>query len=141
MQHIFPLFSDEHRCPATELIEEGYQHQWPFATNTQLHLLADSTIWYIDGTFKVVSRPFTQMVSVHAFLKKDSDMKQVPLVFAMMSGKRKEDYVAVFEAISQMLPLRPKVERFVVDYEAGKNAIFIYIIMLCLVIGIRLCMN
>ena len=76
------------------------------------------------------------MVSVHAFLKKDSDMKQVSLVFAMMSGKRKEDYVAVFEAISQMLPLRPKVERFVVDYEAGKNAIFIYIIMPCLVIGI-----
>ena len=103
----------------------GHRHV-VFATSTQLHLLADSTIWYIDGTFRVVSRPFTQMVSAHAFLKKDSDMKQVPLVFARMSGKRKEDYVAVFEAISQMLPLRPKVERFAVDYEAGKNAILIY---------------
>ena len=93
---------------------------------THLHLLADATIWYIDGTFKVVSRPFTQMVSVHSFLNKDNNMKQVLLMFAMMAGKRMEDYVAVFEAISQTLPLRPKVESFVVDYEASKNAILIY---------------
>ena len=97
-----------------------------FSTSTQLHLLADATIWYINGTFKVLSHPFTQLVSEHAFLKKDRTLKQVPLVFVMMSGKRKEDYVAVFEAVSQMLPLHPKVERFVVDYEEGENAILLY---------------
>ena len=46
-------------------------------------------------------------------------MKQVPLVFVLMTGKSKEDYLAVIRAVMAELPLRPQVEKFVVDFEAA----------------------
>ena len=55
-----------------------------FASNRQLDVLASSKVWYMDGTFKIVRKPFTQMFSIHAFLRTGDDTKQVPLVFCMM---------------------------------------------------------
>ena len=47
------------------------------ATNDQLKFLARCRRWYIDGTFKIVAKPFYQLLSIHGFLKKDDMMKQV----------------------------------------------------------------
>jgi hypothetical protein len=66
-----------------------------FATNEQLRLLSQSKTWYVDATFYVVKTPFTQLFSVHAFLREDNVTKQVPLAFALMSGKKKSDYKKV----------------------------------------------
>ena len=57
-----------------------------FATNRQLTLLARARTWYVDGTFHVV----TQLWSIHAFVRVDDEMKQVPLVFVLMSSRRAE---------------------------------------------------
>ena len=58
----------------------------------------------MDGTFKVIKAPFTQLYSVQAFVKQNGDIKQVPLVFILMSGKRKRDYRRVLKAVQNILP-------------------------------------
>jgi len=58
-------------------VRRGDQRHLIFATTEQLKLLAKCRRWYIDGTFKVIAKPFVQLVSIHGFLKKDDMMKQV----------------------------------------------------------------
>ena len=66
-----------------------------FATTEQLVHLGRAKTWYIDGTSKFVRHPFTQLLTINAFVRKHDYAKQVPLVFALMSGKKRKDYRAV----------------------------------------------
>ncbi|KAK2168306.1 hypothetical protein LSH36_18g06023 [Paralvinella palmiformis] len=67
---------------------------------------------------RVVKRAFYQSLSILAFVKSGTCNKQVPLVFILMSGKRRSDYVAVLKSIIDLLPRSLVVCRIVLDFEA-----------------------
>lgn len=89
-----------------------------FATADQLELLAQAKCWYTDATSKVVRKPFMQLFSIHAVIQSGENVKQIPLVFALMSQRRKKDYKAVLKAIKQAVPMEPKLTRVLMDFEA-----------------------
>ena len=68
---------------------------------------------YANATFRVVKASFTQLFGMHAFVKTGSCVKQVPLAFCLMSGKRKVDYAAVINIVIQLLPTPLTVRRVV----------------------------
>jgi len=63
-----------------------------FTTPEQLSFLSRAKTWYIDGTFYVVGKLLYQLLSVHAYVKSEDNVKQIPLAFAIMSGKKRKDY-------------------------------------------------
>jgi hypothetical protein len=73
--------------------------------------------WFADGTFDASKKPFSQLFSLHAFIRKGDSVKQVPLFFALMSSKRAKDYKAVLDTLLNLLPVEPNVEEFVSDFE------------------------
>ena len=88
-----------------------------FASDKQLEILSQSKTWYMDATFKLCRHPFTQLFTVNAFVKKDNHVKQVPLAFALMSGRKKGDYKAVLQALLSILPNNPRVKKVTLDFE------------------------
>ena len=72
-----------------------------------------------DAKFGVVKASSTQLFGVHAFVKSGSGVKQVPLAFCLMSGKRKQDYIDVINSIIQLLSTPLAVRRMVLYFEAA----------------------
>lgn len=91
-----------------------------FATSDQLCLLKNAKTWYMDGTFKIVKEPFTQLFSIHAFLKgENGNIKQTPLVMVLMSRRKTKDYIAVLRAILELMNGETSMEKAVLDFEAA----------------------
>ena len=88
-----------------------------FATDQQLEFLARAKSWYINATFKLCRGPFSQLMKVNAFIRKDDHVKQVPLLFMLMSGRKKSDYCKVFEELIEIPPSVPKVQQITLDFE------------------------
>ena len=59
-------------------------------------------------------------MSIHAFVKSNGKMGQVPLAFIIMSRRQTRDYVAVFRKVRELLD-SPAVEEFCIDFEKGTH--------------------
>lgn len=79
-----------------DILKQGRRHLI-FATDDQLRLLRKAKSWYIDQAFKFCQEPFKQLLTISAFVSSEDDVKQVPLVFVLMSGSEKKDYRKVSE--------------------------------------------
>lgn len=100
-------------------VRVGERRHLIFATNDQLKLLAKAKRWYADATFKVVRQPFTQLFSIHAFVQRDGNFKQVPLLFALMSGKRRKDYKKILAKTKEIVGDSFKLTEILIDFEAS----------------------
>ena len=77
-------------------------------------------VCYVNGTFKVVRRPFTQLFSIHAFMECDGNVKQMPLLFVFnVWYKRRRDYKKVFNRTKEILDGQLKVKEVILDFEAS----------------------
>ena len=88
-----------------------------FATDQQLEYLARAKTWYVDATFKLCRHPFHQLLTINAFIRKDDHAKQVPLLFVLMSGRKKSDYRKVLKQLLEILPSAPAVQQITLDFE------------------------
>ena len=57
-------------------------------------------------------------------MRSDEQAEQVPLLFALMSGRRKWDYRAVLQAAIDLLPSPPEVRSITLDFETALWNVF-----------------
>ena len=69
---------------------QGRRH-FLLATTFMLSLLLSAKNWFVDGTFRVDRATFVQLFSIHAFIRQGDNLKQIPLVYFLMSGKSSKD--------------------------------------------------
>jgi hypothetical protein len=72
----------------------------------------------LTSKIKVTKAPFMQLFTINCFISSGAATKQVPLLYVIMSRRRKKDYLAVFRSLLHLLP-RTSVQKFVADFEKG----------------------
>lgn len=120
----FPIntegFPEGFFCDAVTATSKGEERRHLiFGTQVQLRMLSNLKRWFMDGTFKLVARPFRQLYSIHGFIKgENKNKKQEAFLHVFMTRRRTEDYVAVFTYLKQILHA-PQVVEFVSDFETA----------------------
>ena len=74
-----------------------------FASEAQLEMMSSAKQWFVDGTFKVVKRPFYQLLTIHSFVKSRNNCKMIPLAFCLMSRCQKWDYIELKLCIQKII--------------------------------------
>ena len=88
-----------------------------FATDTDLRLLAQASMVYVDGTFRTAPHPYTQFFTIHG----EVNSFVMKLACGLLSHKNAQSYEEVFRAIStRILNLTGQqwlLQEIVTDYE------------------------
>ena len=102
------LYFQIDEAETSEFLQADVRHRGQrhiiFATSQQLQFLTDAHRLYFDGTFKVIREPFKQLYSVHAYIESGDAIKQVPLMYIFMSGRKESDYIEVLKAMQRLVP-------------------------------------
>jgi hypothetical protein len=96
--HIFATFQIEKDFGDKFILDdikfEGMRHLI-FVKKDQLELIRESRNWFIGGTYKMVQHPFVQLITIHRFVRSGDNSKQVPIVYILLSRRRRSDYIKV----------------------------------------------
>ena len=87
-----------------------------FMSEHQMQILKSAKTWYMDGTFRVIRKPFTQLYGILAFLISGECKKQIVVAHVFMSRRTAADYEAVFRSIKSTVG-EVAVERVVGEFE------------------------
>ena len=87
-----------------------------FMTDKQVEIMSNAKVWYLDGTFRIINRPFHQLFGIHCFVKSGQCTKQFPVCFVFITHRRYDDYVSVLSAIKDLLP-QVCLVRCMLDYK------------------------
>lgn len=91
-----------------------------FGKSANLPKLAAAKEWYVDGTFRIVGKPFLQLWTIHIFIGEDEFIKQFPMIYVLMSNRTTEHYIDVLQEVKRVLPSAPQVKRFIADFEVAQ---------------------
>ena len=87
-----------------------------FFHDSMKDIFSKSRVWFMDGTFKIVKKPFMQLYTISIMVTSGESTKQIPVIFILMSSRRKEDYNDIFNEINNLVPIN-RVVRIVADFE------------------------
>jgi hypothetical protein len=95
-----------------------------FCSTENRKIMKDIDEFFIDGTFQSCPDPFTQLVSIHGDISKSaSETHVIPLVYALMTNKSQESYMALFQMIKSEIRNWSPI-KFHLDFEiATANAL------------------
>jgi hypothetical protein len=101
-----PEDDDDSEDSADEQDDEVQRPEPPrvlvFATRKNIELLCQSSIWFVDGTFRTAPHIFAQIftiIGLRTRTGKPEEQVAVPLVYALLSGKTQAMYTEVLEVV------------------------------------------
>jgi len=67
-----------------------------------MELLCQSSMWFLDGTFKMAPNIFTQIFTILSLRQRagrPDEMTSFPFIYTLLTSKKKEEYVEVLRAV------------------------------------------
>ncbi|XP_063393612.1 uncharacterized protein LOC134678836 [Cydia fagiglandana] len=90
-----------------------------FCTSEARNIIQNIDEYFGDGTFKSCPRPFVQLFTLHGDIGSgNATTNVVPLIYALLTDKKKDTYVKMINMIKSALPAW-QVKKYHCDYEAA----------------------
>jgi hypothetical protein len=74
-----------------------------FSTSNNMKILSQHNHWYVDGTFDITPTMFTQLFSIHVYIKEVS----IPLLYALLPNQTEKTYTKLFQMVKGLIDKSP----------------------------------
>ena len=62
-------------------------------------LLSSAKLWFVNGTFKVITKRFIQTWNIHAFVKHTGQTNQMPLLNLVTMRNPRQSYSPMYDCL------------------------------------------
>lgn len=95
-----------------------------FGSEWSNQLLATSKNFFLDGTFAVCPKPFTQLITIHCDIGSTIQYTNIiPVLYVLLPNKKSETYETMFQLIKSVLKINTSTEwdpaYIMIDFEAA----------------------